>query len=160
MQAKQTNSTTDSSLEASIQESQTSSTSGSTSRGHCVAMRMILPADVNVHGTVFGGAILSEYDLAGATAVRQFLGLSRMTTRHLSIDFTKALYPGDVFTIYARLEKLGKTSVTVHLEGWRTSPENQEERFSDVTVVFVYINEQGDPMPIPQWARDRSEDFK
>ena len=132
---------------------------GSKSRGHCVAMRMILPADVNVHGTVFGGAILSEYDLAGATAVRQFLGLSRMTTRHLSIDFTKALYPGDVFTIYARLEKIGRTSVTVHLEGWRTSPENQEERFSDVTCVFVYINEQGDPMPIPEWAKERADLF-
>ena len=129
-------------------------------RGHCVAMRMILPADVNIHGTVFGGAILSEYDLAGATAVRQFLGLSRTTTRHLSIDFTKALYPGDVFTIYARLEKIGRTSVTVHLEGWRTSSDNEEERFSDVTVVFVYINERGEPMPIPDWARERAEGFR
>ena len=139
---------------------QSKNTSRLHQRGHCVAMRMILPADVNIHGTVFGGAILSEYDLAGATAVRQFLGLSRTTTRHLSIDFTKALYPGDVFTIYARLEKIGRTSVTVHLEGWRTSSENEEERFSDVTVVFVYINERGDPMPIPDWARERAEDFK
>lgn len=128
-------------------------------RGHCVAMRMILPADVNVHGTVFGGAILSEYDLAGATAVRQFLGLSRMTTRHLDIDFTKALYPGDVFTIYARLERIGRTSVSVHLEGWRTSPDNYEERFSDVTVVFVYIDEQGRPIAIPEWSRERAKSF-
>lgn len=129
-------------------------------RGHCVAMRMILPADVNVHGTVFGGAILSEYDLAGATAVRSFLGLSRITTRHLEISFTKALYPGDVFTIYARLERLGETSVTVHLEGWRTSAENEDERFSEVKVIFVYINERGQPMRIPEWARERAEGFR
>jgi acyl-CoA thioesterase YciA len=127
------------------------------SRGRCVAMRMILPADVNVHGTVFGGAILSEYDLAGATAVRTFLGLSRITTRHLEISFTKPLYPGDVFTIYARLERLGETSVTLHLEGWRTSPDNEDERFSQVKVVFVYINERGAPMRIPEWARERAE---
>ena len=129
-------------------------------RGQCVAMRMILPADVNVHGTVFGGAILSEYDLAGATAVRSFLGLSRLTTRHLEIDFTKPLYPGDVFTIYARLERIGTSSVTVHLEGWRTSADSQEERFSDVKVIFVYINEQGAPMPIPDWARARAARFE
>ena len=129
-------------------------------RGQCVAMRMILPGDVNVHGTVFGGAILSEYDLAGATAVRLFLGLSRITTRHLEIDFTKALYPGDIFTIYARLEKIGTTSVTIHLEGWRTSPDNEEERFSDVTVVFVYINEQGHPLVIPEWAIERADSLR
>ncbi len=128
-------------------------------RGHCVAMRMILPADVNVHGTVFGGAILSEYDLAGATAVRTFLGLSRITTRHLEISFTKPLYPGDVFTIYARLERLGETSVTVQLEGWRTSAENEDERFSQVKVVFVYINERGATMRIPEWARERAALF-
>ena len=129
-------------------------------RGRCVAMRMIIPADVNVHGTVFGGAILSEYDLAGATAVRQFLGLSRITTRHLSIDFTKALYPGDIFTIYAHLDKIGTSSITLDLQGWRTSPENEQECFSKVKVVFVYINEQKKPMPIPQWARDRAAYFE
>ena len=128
-------------------------------RGHCVAMRMILPSDVNGNGTVFGGAILSEYDLAGATAVRQFLGLSRITTRHLEIDFTKPLYPGDVFTIYARLDRIGTTSVTVHLEGWRTSADNEEECFSKVSVIFVSINEQGSPLLIPDWARDRAQSF-
>ena len=125
-------------------------------RGRCVAMRMILPADINGNGTVFGGAILSEYDLAGATAVRAILGLAQITTRHLEIDFTKALYPGDIFTIYGKVTHIGNTSVTISLEGWRTSSENEEECFSNVKVVFVNINERGLPMPIPQWARDRA----
>ena len=122
-------------------------------RGTCVAMRMILPADANRHGTVFGGAVLSEYDLAGATAVRKFLGLSQITTRHLSIDFTRALYPGDVFTIYAELVRIGGSSVTLSLEGWRTSPEGFEERFSSVDIIFVYVGEDQRPRQIPESAR-------
>ena len=125
-------------------------------RGTCVAMRMILPADANSHGTVFGGAVISEYDLAGATAARKFLGLSRLTTRHLSIDFTRSLYPGDVFTIYAELERIGGSSVTIHLEGWRMSPEGFEERFSSVQVVFVYLSEDGRPRQIPEEKRARA----
>jgi acyl-CoA thioesterase YciA len=119
-------------------------------------MRLILPSDANAHGTVFGGAILSEYDLAGATAVRSMLGLSRITTRHLAIDFTRALYPDDVFTIYARLARIGSSSVTISLEGWRTSPESEEEQFSSVRCVFVHVNQHGEPMRIPDWARARA----
>jgi acyl-CoA thioesterase YciA len=126
-------------------------------RGMCVAMRMILPADINGNGTVFGGAILSEYDLAGATAVRKMLGLAQITTRKLEINFTKPLYPGDIFTIYAKLNHIGNSSVAIDLEGWRTSSENEEECFSTVKVIFVNINERGAPMRIPEWSRERAE---
>jgi acyl-CoA thioesterase YciA len=59
---------------------------------------------------------------------------------------------GDVLSFYARLEHLGRTSMTVHVEVWaeRNPAAPYVVRVTEASLTFVAIDEEGQPRPIPR----------
>jgi acyl-CoA thioesterase YciA len=118
---------------------------------HDPALRItLLPRDTNRHGTIFGGVILSQIDLAGAIEARKTCGLYNFVTVAMDkVVFHKPVFVGDVVSFYTATKKIGRTSVTVKVVVEATRADNQETvRVTEAQVVFVAVDENWKPVPI------------
>src|SRR5512136_589523 len=75
-----------------------------------------MPADVNQHGDIFGGWIMSQVDIAGGVmAARRARG--RVATVAVnSFVFKQPVLVGDLVTFFAAIARVGNTSITVDVE--------------------------------------------
>lgn len=78
--------------------------------------RIFLPRDTNQNGDIFGGVILAELDLAGAAEAQKYTNHIIVTKVMNGIEFKSPVHVGDVVTFYARLIKLGNTSITIGVD--------------------------------------------
>src|SRR5579872_1185391 len=77
---------------------------------------LAMPADTNANGDIFGGWLLSQMDVGGGVFASK-VAKSRTVTIE-AMNFRKAVYVGDLVSVYAHLVRVGRTSLTVHLEAW------------------------------------------
>ena len=106
----------------------------------------MLPRDTNAHGTIFGGAILSHIDLAGAVAARR-----NFVTRAMhGVEFIAPVYVGDVVSFYTSIQRQGTTSLTirVEVEAERTAQPGCIVPVTAAEVVYVAIDESGKPLAL------------
>ena len=109
-----------------------------------------MPADVNQHGDIFGGWIMAQVDIAGAIpAVRRAKG--RVATVAVnSFVFKQPVSVGDLLSFYARIERIGRTSVTVHVEVFaERNPANLTVvKVTEANLTYVAIDGNGQPREI------------
>ena len=110
-----------------------------------------MPGDVNALGSVFGGWIMAQVDIAASIpAIRQAKG--KVATRAVnSFEFREPLFVGDVVSFYADLVRIGKTSLTVdvavYAERLRQGA-HQSIKVTQARLTFVALDEQGRPRSI------------
>ena len=108
--------------------------------------QLIKPQDLNAHGTLFGGSVLSWIDEEAAIFVSCQLGKGNLVTKYMSeIDFVSSAGLGDIIEIGMETVKFGRTSITV-----RCVVRNKFTKKVIIKVdkiVFVYLDEQGRPTP-------------
>ena len=88
------------------------------------AIQMVmLPKDTNPHGTIFGGVLLAHIDMAGAIGAQREVQLrggnpraSFVTVALNRVEFKKPVLVGDVVRFETRIVRIGRTSVTVHVD--------------------------------------------
>lgn len=83
----------------------------------------MMPKDTNRHGTIFGGVLLSNIDLAGAIAAQRELQLrggnpkaSFVTVALNRVEFKRPVLVGDVVRFETSIVRIGRTSITVHID--------------------------------------------
>ncbi len=108
--------------------------------------KLIKPQDLNAHGTLFGGTVLSWIDEEAAIFVSCQLGKGNLVTKFMTeINFVSSAELGDIIEIGMETTKFGKTSITVRCE--------VRNKFSKETIikideiVFVHLDEDGKPAP-------------
>jgi len=110
-----------------------------------------MPADTNPNGDIFGGWLLAQMDLAGGTvAVRRSHG--RIATVGIeAMTFHKPVYVGDEVSCFARIEKVGRTSIRVRIETWVRRERSGGEPIKVTEGVFTYvaIGEDRKPREVP-----------
>ena len=75
-----------------------------------------MPADANQYGDIFGGWIMSQVDIAGSVpAARRARGRTA-TVAVNSFVFKEPVLVGDLVSLYARITRIGRTSITVDVE--------------------------------------------
>ena len=117
---------------------------------------VMLPKDTNPHGTIFGGVLLANIDMAGAIAARREVALRGGNTSAVlvtvainRVEFKQPVLVGDVVKFQTRLVKFGRTSVTIHIDviaerGAETIPVTEAE------AVFVGVDlSTPDRKPVP-----------
>lgn len=83
---------------------------------------VMMPRDTNPHGTIFGGVLLSYIDQAGAIgaihAVVKAGGSqpSVVTVAINKVEFKQPVLVGDVVRFLTRPVRLGRTSITIHVQ--------------------------------------------
>jgi acyl-CoA thioesterase YciA len=121
--------------------------------GAQLVMRVMpLPADSNANGDIFGGWIMAQVDLAGAVLPARIAKGRIATVAVNQFVFKQAVSIGDLLSFYARVERIGTTSVTVHVEVWaeRNPADPQMVKVTEANLTYVAIDLQGRPRPIPR----------
>src|SRR3954465_2373771 len=114
------------------------------------ALRAIaMPADTNAAGDIFGGWLLSQMDVGGGVFASKVAKSRTVTVAIEAMNFRKAVYVGDLVSVHANLVRVGRTSVTVHLEAWVVRrKELQSILVTDGNFTYVSIDEHGRPQPV------------
>src|ERR1051326_3586976 len=107
-------------------------------RGELSIRTVAMPADTNPYGDIFGGWLLGQMDIAGGIFAAKMANGRTATVAVDSMTFRKRVYVGDVMCIYADLERIGRTSVTVHVEAW-VIRRDHAERFLVTEGRFIYV---------------------
>lgn len=108
--------------------------------------KLIKPQDMNAHGTLFGGTVLSWIDEEAAIFVSCQLGRGNLVTKFMSeIDFVSSAKLGDIIEIGMETVKFGKSSITVKC--LVRNKFTKEVIIKIDRIVFVHLGEDGKPAP-------------
>lgn len=77
---------------------------------------MAMSSDTNAFGDVFGGWIMGQVDIAGSIAAYRRAGGRVVTVAVNSFEFHQPVLVGDLISCYAQVIRVGRTSLTVHVE--------------------------------------------
>jgi len=118
------------------------------------AIRTIaMPADTNPNGDIFGGWLMSQMDLAaGNVAARRARGRTA-TVAVEAITFLGPVAVGDEVSLFAKMLKVGRTSMRIEVEAWRRARESEATfKVTEATFTFVAIDDAGRPRAVPTEA--------
>lgn len=112
---------------------------------------LLLPKDTNAYGTIFGGVILSNIDLASAVEARK-AGAHRYVTKAMrEVEFHAPVFLGDIVNFFTETTRIGRTSITVKVsveaERWGAGV-GERVQVTEAEVVLVAVDKQGQPTPI------------
>ena len=113
---------------------------------------MPMPADANGNGDIFGGWIMAQVDLAGAVLPARIAKGRIATVAVNEFVFKQPVSIGDLLSFYARVERVGRTSVTVNVEVYaERNPANLHVvKVTEANLTYVAIDREGQPRPIPK----------
>jgi acyl-CoA thioesterase YciA len=108
-----------------------------------------MPADANAYGDIFGGWLMSLMDsAAGLVAARHSHGRA-VTVAMNGMQFHSPVHVGDEVSVYARLAKTGRTSMTVDVECWaRDRHQDEFRKVTQAAFTFVAIDKDRKPRPV------------
>ena len=122
-------------------------------QGEQPVLRIVpMPADTNAHGTIFGGWVMSQVDVAGSIPAWQRAQGPVVTVAVNSFVFREPVFVGDIVSFYARVLKVGRTSITVDVEvfaqrGRRGAAE--AVKVTEAQLTYVAVDEKRQPRPVP-----------
>ena len=115
------------------------------------AVRVIaMPGDTNPMGDIFGGWLMCQMDLAaGSVASRRSEGRA-VTVAAESMTFLRPVKVGDEVSVYATLDRTGRTSMRIVVEAWRRPRHSKiAEKVTEAAFTFVAVGEDGAPRSLP-----------
>jgi len=119
-------------------------------RGRLTIRTLAMPADTNPSGDIFGGWVLSQMDLAAGICAGQRAQRRVVTVAVESMSFIRPVKVGDVLGVYTEVEKVGRTSIDIHVEAWvRRGRIGEREKVTEATFRFVAVDDNGKSTPVP-----------
>ncbi|RVU39271.1 acyl-CoA thioester hydrolase YciA [Hwanghaeella grinnelliae] len=118
-------------------------------RGELVIRTLAMPADTNPAGDIFGGWLLAKMDIAGGVLARN-KGSGRVATVAVdTMTFYNPVFVGDVVCCYADMVRIGRTSMTVHIQAWaQRDAEGARVKVTEGVFTYVAIDENRKPRPV------------
>ena len=111
----------------------------------------MMPKDTNAYGTIFGGVILANVDLASAVEARKTASRRFVTKAMREVEFHEPVFVGDVVNFFTETVRVGRTSLTVHVsveaERWGGG-RGERVKVTEADVGLVAVDESGRPTPI------------
>jgi acyl-CoA thioesterase YciA len=116
-----------------------------------LVMKVIpMPADCNANGDIFGGWVMAQVDLAGAVLPARLVRGRMVTVAVNEFIFKQPVKVGDILSFFARIVKVGRTSVTVKVEVFAERIRLQGEyiKVTEASLTYVAIDGSGKPCPV------------
>ncbi len=107
------------------------------------------PADINANGHIFGGWVLSQMDIAaGIVASRESDG-AVATVAIDAMEFTAPILLHDLISVYAEIERVGRTSMRIRIEVIASRNRGKDEvKVTEGLFTFVALDENSRPRPV------------
>jgi acyl-CoA thioesterase YciA len=116
-----------------------------------VIRTIAMPSDTNPEGDIFGGWLMSQMDLAGATVAFRLSSGRCATVAVDGMTFLSPVSVGDEVSLYAWAIRVGRTSVQVAVEAWKR-PRHGETVTKVTAGAFTYVAIDADRRPRPVTA--------
>ena len=108
------------------------------------------PGDINSNGHIFGGWVLSQMDIAGGIVAHRTAGGAVATVAIETMEFIAPILLQDVVSVYAVVERRGRTSIAVRIEVIATRGREEEEvQVTSGLFTFVALDENHRPRQLP-----------
>ena len=111
-----------------------------------------MPADTNAHGTIFGGWVMAQVDIAGSIPAWQRARGPVVTIAVNSFVFREPVFVGDLVSFYARVLKVGRSSITVDVEVFaQRGRQGQDDavKVTEAQLTYVAVDDKRQPRPVP-----------
>jgi acyl-CoA thioesterase YciA len=107
------------------------------------------PGDINSNGHIFGGWILSQMDIAaGIVAAREADG-PVATVAIEAMEFIAPILLHDLISIYARVERVGRTSMAIRIEVIASRDRGARDvKVTEGLFTFVALDAAHRPRPV------------
>jgi uncharacterized protein (TIGR00369 family) len=110
----------------------------------------VQPNHANNYGTVHGGNLMKWMDELGAMSAMRAAGEPCVTAAIDELNFHRPVPTGDNALVESFAYETGRTSVKVQLRAARENPRTgEQETTTESRFVFVAIDEDGSPVPVP-----------
>ena len=111
---------------------------------------MPMPADVNSNGDIFGGWLMAQVDVAGAVLPARIARGRIATVAVNEFVFKQPVSVGDLVSFYARVARVGRTSITVHVQVFaeRDPADLKTVKVTEASLTYVAIDAAGKPRPL------------
>ena len=111
-----------------------------------------MPADTNAHGTIFGGWVMAQVDIAGSIPAWERAQGPVVTVAVNSFIFKEPVFVGDIVSFYGKVQKVGRTSITVDVEVYaqrgRTGTK-ETVKVTEAQLTYVAVDAQRQPRVVP-----------
>ena len=112
---------------------------------------MPMPHDLNANGDVFGGWIMAQIDVAGATVAMRRAHGRVVTVAVNSLEFKQPVSVGDLVSLYAHVISVGVTSIKVSVEvvAERNPAEPHMVKVTEAVLTYVAVDANGRKRRLP-----------
>ena len=118
-------------------------------RGELVIQTIAMPMDTNPNGDIFGGWVTSQMDLGSGILAAKTAQARVVTVAMEGMSFLQPVRVGDTVRCYARVEKIGRTSMTIPVEVWvQRNRLDKQMRVTRAVFTCVAVDEDGKPIPV------------
>ena len=129
------------------------------SASRLVLAQVMTPLDANVSGNVHGGNIMKLADTAAGVVAIRHSGRNCVTATVDRFDFHAPVYVGNLVTLKASLNYVGRTSmeigVRVEAEDLRTG---RKTHTNSCYITMVALDAEGKPAEVPRLLLETDED--
>ncbi len=116
------------------------------------------PTSVNFGGKVHGGALMKWIDETAYACAAVWSGRYCVTVSVGNIRFRRPILVGNMVELRARVVATGRTSMHIHITVHAGDPKSGQLRLTtDCLIVFVAVDENGNPIPVPPFVPDTDE---
>ena len=123
--------------------------------------QIMAPQDVNLMGTVFGGVILALVDRIAYVCASRHAGHPCVTASFDSVDFRSPIRVGELVTLKASVNFVGRTSLEVGVRVEAEDLFSREARHTNSCyVTMVALGENGRPTPVPRLTLETEEELR
>ena len=107
------------------------------------------PTDINANGHIFGGWVLSQMDIAGGIAASQRSNGPVATVAIEGMKFITPIHIRDLISVYADVERVGRTSMGVRIEVVATRDRGKTDiKVTEGLFTFVALDDNHRPRPV------------
>ena len=126
------------------------------------SVQIVLPQHCNGYSVprLFGGQLMAWIDVIGAVAARRYAGASVTTVCVDHLTFLKPAYLNDTIVQEAVVTWTGRTSLEVRVESLVERLDGSRELINRAYLVFVALDAQEHPTPVPPFHPETEEEQK
>src|SRR3569832_251444 len=107
------------------------------------------PTDINANGHIFGGWVLSQMDIAAGIVASQRAKGPVATIAIEAMKFIAPIHLRDLISVYANVERVGRTSMAVRIEVIAHRDLGATEvKVTEGLFTFVALDTDNRPRPI------------
>ncbi len=121
--------------------------------------KLCMTKDLGLHGNMFGGKMMALLDEVASIFASEICDTPRIVTKKIEeVIFNRPVKVGQIIKIYCGIERIGNTSLTLNIEArvYNVYTE-QESLVCSTRMMFVKIDNEGNPIPISEKIKTKFE---